>query len=1018
MARYKMILPVGRLQGIAHVFAALVVGAGWFGTVGLGAEELEPAVAIANRLGVHGGLCVLIDWHETEPAAQLARSGRFLVQMLQTDEQKATQFSSELARTGLYGAVTVRRADPLGQLPYAERLVNLLVFSPAAQQVAWKEIDRVLVPGGVLTAPAGALDRQRLEATGWEIILTGEDDRVEGGWIAARKPWPDGMDAWPHPRYGANGNAVSSDRLVGPPRRVRWVAAAVREISNMVNAEGRNYYGGVWARDAFNGLRLWQRELNPAPNAGGYGYQYTPASVQPVAAGRLIIVVSDGKTLALDGVTGEAVREFPQAGKPRELLAVDDRLLTFDGSSVRAFQLASGRLLWQYQAANPQLPVAESEYVCFLTGDARHGQKREITCLETSNGAVRWQASDFPWLAKVRRLTAHGDLLVCEVSTWTDEKEGNALHMLSAADGRQLWERSYVPGMQHVKQARALFIGEMLWVLENRKGVALDPRTGAVKGGCPAGFCHCFPPVATERYLLAGELELTDLATGQLDANRITKAACSRDFGWVPANGLIYVGPKHCVCWPMLRGYVAMAPDPQGEAAQHPLQPGNFLIERAAEASGLALRNGDDSPDDWPSYRRDGWRSGTTRAALPDRLRVQWEVSLGDRPEGMIAADWRENPFVAGPVSPPVVAGGLAYVARPDAHQLAALNVADGGIAWRFTANGRVDTPPTIHRGRCLFGTKTGWVYCLRADTGQLLWRLRAAPSDEQMIAYGQLESPWPVSGSLLVVDDVLYFAAGRQPLADGGILVFAADPASGSIHWVRRLDTLPMDNFYACVGLEFDNFDLLHREGDAVAMSRWLFDRSTGEMTCKAKEVFAVLHPHGKPVVVPRGCWSYAPRHLPRHAGEHFPKRPLAVYCDDALYGSLPDYRTVYCRRFTPEEVEKFDTTWITGWAAEENFRKKQGEVFRSDRLAPNAAWKQTVFDQGDPEQRIAAMVMAGDRLLVAGAQGGLVVLSADAGSIVSRGELPPVVWDGVAVAAGRVFAATTDGRLLCLGE
>jgi hypothetical protein len=108
--------------------------------------------------------------------------------------------------------------------------------------------------------------------------------------------------------------------------------------------------------------------------------------------------------------------------------------------------------------------------------------------------------------------------------------------------------------MQHMKQARAMFTGGLLWVLEHLKCVGLDPLTGEVKRSWQAGFCHCFPPVATAKYFLAGEMELTDLATGQYDANRISKAACGRDAGWVPANGLIYVTPKHCVCWPMLRG--------------------------------------------------------------------------------------------------------------------------------------------------------------------------------------------------------------------------------------------------------------------------------------------------------------------------------------------------------------------------------------------------------------------------------------------------------------------------------
>ena len=46
-----------------------------------------------------------------------------------------------------------------------------------------------------------------------------------------------------------------------------------------------------------------------------------------------------------------------------------------------------------------------------------------------------------------------------------------------------------------------------------------------MKRQSPAGLCHCFPPVATERYMLSGEMELTDLETGQLDANRTAEAS-------------------------------------------------------------------------------------------------------------------------------------------------------------------------------------------------------------------------------------------------------------------------------------------------------------------------------------------------------------------------------------------------------------------------------------------------------------------------------------------------------------
>ena len=50
-----------------------------------------------------------------------------------------------------------------------------------------------------------------------------------------------------------------------------------------------------------------------------------------------------------------------------------------------------------------------------------------------------------------------------------------------------------------------------------------------------------------------------------------------------------------------------------------------------------------------------------------------------------------------------------------------------------------------------------------RAADGKLVWRFRAAQADRRVIAYGQLESLWPVRGSVLVEDGAALFAAGRS---------------------------------------------------------------------------------------------------------------------------------------------------------------------------------------------------------------------------------------------------------------
>ena len=155
---------------------------------------------------------------------------------------------------------------------------------------------------------------------------------------------------------------------------------------------------------------------------------------------------------------------------------------------------------------------------------------------------------------------------------------------------------------------------------------------------------------------------------------------------------------------------------------------------------------------DWPTYRRDARRSGFQDLPAPRELSAVWTEKL------------------ATPLTAPVVAGGTVFVAETDRHALHALSARDGKRRWTFLADGRIDSPPTIHDGRVLFGSRDGAVYCLRAEDGTLVWRFRTAPRDRRVVALGQLESVWPVNGSVLVLNGDVFFVAGRSSYLDGGL--------------------------------------------------------------------------------------------------------------------------------------------------------------------------------------------------------------------------------------------------------
>ena len=305
---------------------------------------------------------------------------------------------------------------------------------------------------------------------------------------------------------------------------------------------------------------------------------------------------------------------------------------------------------------------------------------------------------------------------------------------------------------------------------------------------------------------------------------------------------------------------------------------------------------------------------------------------------------------------------------------------------------------------------------------------MRAAPIPERIVAYGQVESPWPVPGAVLVIGDIAYFAAGRQPLADGGIFVFAVDPLTGKRHWVKRINSVPQTGFYENSGLEFDPFDILHAEGDSLAMSRWVMSRDGGEVSVDKWNAFAKLNTGGGDVWVPRGSWTYGARHQHRFRGEA-PRRPLVVFRDDNVYGSLNGTTYLFRRDFDLEKGEEFDSKWITGWTASRTARE-DGKPYRTYRIAEGAKW--TVDPFADPNakaeepkygtqlyNRIHAMALSGDgKLYTVHEDGRLVVIDTESGEVTDRATVPPPAWDGLAIAKGSLYLTTKAGEVLCFGD
>lgn len=1043
----------------------------------LPAQAPHQAVAeeILEATGVKGGLVVHLGCGDGKLAAALCVSDSYLVHGLDPSPRNIERAREHIRSLDLYGRVSVEQWKGR-HLPYTDNLVNLVV-SEKLGKVSMDEVLRVLAPNGAAYIKKGRK------------------------WTKTVKPWPGEIDEWTHYLHDASNNAVARDSVVGPPRHMQWVAKPLycrsheidSSISALVSAQGRLFYildeglTGItderlppqWslvARDAFNGVLLWKR---PLP---GWGWQewkkedlagkdWTTLRGQrtrsPIVLPRRLVAEGDrvyvtlgyrAPVTVLDAATGEHVRQYEGTeGADEMLLSQGMLLLCIRGvapegagtpsaeaapESILAIKADTGEAVWRESSERivPLCVAVEGERVFFHSG-------KEIVCLSLSKGGELWRAASDAGRGSLWGGT--GTLVAYQGAVLFLGPKG--FQALSAESGEEVWSG---PGRRGAGVANPpdIFVADgLVWYggLEGERDRMTtrviksghDPMTGEVKRTVevphlisPLHHFRCYRSKATERYLLWPKrgVEFLDLRADNHMKHDWLRAPCK--YGCLPCNGLLYVPPHQCFCYPAakLSGFNALAAGLQVRGGRPGAQAGRRL-ERGDAYNATIGTPPAPRADDWPTYRHDAKRSGSTASAVPTALNQLWEAELGAK------------------ITAPVVADGRLLVASVDTHAVHARDARSGEPMWHYTAGGRVDSPPTVYQGLVLFGSADGWVYCLRASDGRLVWRFRAGPEDRRVGAFGQLESPWPVHGSVLVQDDpsmdsgqaVAYFAAGRSSYLDGGIRVYGLDPATGKVLHEARVEG-PYPDVTKDVGRPFDmegaRPEVLVGDGDAIYMRQVKFDSSLVEQEIpritKMGDRKVGLHVFATGGLLDdswwnRTYWMYTETWPGFYMGNQASKAgQLLVFDDTTTYGvKCYTKRNVHSPMFFPatEGYLLFADDNGNEPVLEDNARDKdKGPGFTR---AQPAKWSVSV------PVRIRAMVLAGQTLFAAGPPdvldpddplaafegrkgGALLAVSCADGTGLAEYKLEsPPVFDGMIAANERLYLATTDGKVLCFG-
>ncbi len=197
----------------------------------------------------------------------------------------------------------------------------------------------------------------------------------------------------------------------------------------------------------------------------------------------------------------------------------------------------------------------------------------------------------------------------------------------------------------------------------------------------------------------------------------------------------------------------------------------------------LLLSNRSAAADDWPMWRADASRSAASKNALPQEFKLVWSRNFGARTQA-----W-DDPLNLDLMSydrtfEPIVLGGRLFLGFNDQCKLMALDATTGTTLWTYFAEGPVRLPPVGWQDRVYFCSDDGYLYCVQAATGELLWKFSGCPNSQHAIGNRRLTSAWPARGGPVVFEDKVYFAASIWPFM--GTFIYALNAATGAVEWVN----------------------------------------------------------------------------------------------------------------------------------------------------------------------------------------------------------------------------------------
>jgi outer membrane protein assembly factor BamB len=456
-------------------------------------------------------------------------------------------------------------------------------------------------------------------------------------------------------------------------------------------------------------------------------------------------------------------------------------------------------------------------------------------------------------------------------------------------------------------------------------------------------------------------------------------------------------------------------------------------------------------------WRYDAARSAASPDGIATNLTLLWSRKLPPvRPAWPLENDRRTDFDTS---YEPVIVGKRLFIGSPNDGSVTAYDTETGAEQWKFFTEGPVRCALACQaatgdagsgrNGRVYAGSDDGYLYCLDALTGAMVWKFRGAPADRpdrRQLGNGHLVSFWPVRGGPVIVDDVVYFGAGIWPIF--GVFLHAVDARTGEAKWTNgKL------NYIANMRVDHDSITEsgLSPQGNLVAARDRLVvpcgrSMPAGLELATGKLVYCTQGYYGNGASRVAACgtyafvgpdamvnlydfrevgskWAYRGTNPPPGYAEGLARGPFQIPWDLLECPALAYKQAAACDASSAfaEGVAygmakgTFYAVDVANASLSEREQTRAGAVIRPLNWKPPLLWEHKTRQAGQPG---GVTIKAGSR--VYGSAGGSLLALEDL-----KGP-PRLVWEqtvespptSLAAADGKLFVATADGRLYCFGR